>query len=942
MSTCSPLLSSCKSADRGVYYSTRKLQLSSRKCDGGGATKVPASDKLPNQGCKRFRTGRRILPVFFLLGAVAIITQSILVREFLVLSFGNELSWGLTFFGWLAGIALGAAAGGWAAGKASTRTGEEESRRRFPWSSVHLFTCSVVLLALVTPILLAVIRVVRGAFSIGPGEYLSLWTMLWLNPALTLPVSFLIGFTFPLASALLAGEKRSADPIAKVYAVEAVGSIVGGALFSFLLIEHVAPFHLMGITGAALLLTPALMSEKRKGDRSLLPVGPDGCFAQKAPVPFSPLFLFPAVFLAAGLLWGGAIERYTLQRRWKTFQTGTELVPHGSIDSRYQNITLARCENEYSVFLDGLEAMSFPNPSELATTAHFVMCEAKEVRRVLLIGGGLEGSMSEMLKHPVERLDYVLLDPKLLGLVSGYLPDADRVALGDPRVHIHTGDGRHFLLSAADVGSGEKGSGALSVEAPDPFSPADPFSPGEYDLIWMDMPEPSSILLNRFYTAEFFELVKRRLAPDGLFVFRLTASPGYFSETRRSYLGCIWKPLGQALPERLATWGDTSFLLGSRNPGVFTADTKELLRRYEARGVKSEHFNPLWFEGGTDMLAPRNLSRIREELTLGETDSISNTDEQPRAYLYYLILWNRIVSGRMTSSLEYLDRVRTPWALLAAAAVFLLWLVVSRGALRKTLVESSTLFSVATTGLATMSLELVLLVTFQSLYGYVYVRVGIIVAVFMLGLTVGSLAMRRFIRRWGEKGWAGKGDRRGPQSRSTGIGDPLLPVGPEGCCAQKAPVPFSLPHPLSLLIAFDAALALFSALVPGVFLLLSRASSQGYSPWVVEWAVWALVLTSGILGGGVFPLSANIVLDEGRQTGGAAGSVDAADNVGACIGALLTGVVLVPAIGIPSTCLVLALLKVLSAFFLVAGKIRGTRAAPRCRRSTPWSPSAWR
>jgi spermidine synthase len=817
---------------------------------------VAASDSLTRPERNNSPTGRRILPVFFLLGAVAIIIQSVLLREFLVISFGNELSWGLTFFGWLAGIALGAAAGGWAAGTMSRKTGEQVSHRRFPWSPARLFTCSLVLLALVTPVLIGIVRVVRGAFDIGPGEYLSLWTMLWLNPALTVPVSFLIGFTFPLTSALLAGESRSPDPIAKVYAVEAAGSIVGGALFSFLLVGRVAPFHLAAITGAALLVTPALLSEKRTRRRALL-------------------LVLPAAFLAAGILWGGTIERHTLQYRWKTFETGTELVPGGSVDSRYQNITLARRENQYSVFLDGLEAMSFPNPTELATTAHFVMCEAREVRRVLLIGGGLEGWISQMLQHPVERVDYVMLDPKLRGLVLGYLPESDRAALRDPRVHVHYDDGRHFLLAAQDSGSETSTDAALP-----------PLFPREYDLICMDMPGPSSILLNRFYTAEFFELVRRRLAPDGLFVFRLTASPGYFGETRRKSLGSIWKPLGRVFPERLATWGDTSFILASRSPGVFTADGRELLRRHEARGVKSEQFNPLWFEGGSDMLTPANLSKIREELTQGETDSGANTDREPRAYLYSLILWNRIVLGRTTSSLEYLDKVSTPWVLLAAGAALLVWLAVSRRVLRKSLVESATLFSVATTGLATMSLELVLLITFQSLYGYVYVRVGIIVAVFMLGLAVGSLVMKRLVRRRG------------------GLG-------------------------LGSLITLDAGLALFAGALPGVLWLLGRASAQAYPPWVVEWTVWTCVLVGGILGGAIFPLSASIVLGEGRPTGGAAGSVDAADNVGACIGALLTGVVFVPAIGIASTCLVLALLKVLSAVFLVAGRIKGPNTSLR-------------
>ena len=57
-------------------------------------------------------------------------------------------------------------------------------------------------------------------------------------------------------------------------------------------------------------------------------------------------------------------------------------------------------------------------------------------------------------------------------------------------------------------------------------------------------------------------------------------------------------------------------------------------------------------------------------------------------------------------------------------------------------------------------------------------------------------------------------------------------------------------------------------------------------------------------------------------TGRVAGSVTAADNIGACVGALVAGVLLVPALGIAGTCLILMLLKLVSAAFLFAASRR--------------------
>ncbi len=51
-----------------------------------------------------------------------------------------------------------------------------------------------------------------------------------------------------------------------------------------------------------------------------------------------------------------------------------------------------------------------------------------------------------------------------------------------------------------------------------------------------------------------------------------------------------------------------------------------------------------------------------------------------------------------------------------------------------------------------MALEIILLFAFQNIYGYLYNKVGLIVALFMLGLSLGGYLMNQFIsgkeRNW--------------------------------------------------------------------------------------------------------------------------------------------------------------------------------------------------
>ena len=55
------------------------------------------------------------------------------------------------------------------------------------------------------------------------------------------------------------------------------------------------------------------------------------------------------------------------------------------------------------------------------------------------------------------------------------------------------------------------------------------------------------------------------------------------------------------------------------------------------------------------------------------------------------------------------------------------------------------LLAIATTGFAGMALEIILLFAYQNIYGHLYYKVGLIVTLFMLGLSLGGWAMLRLI-----------------------------------------------------------------------------------------------------------------------------------------------------------------------------------------------------
>jgi spermidine synthase len=170
---------------------------------------------------------------------------------------------------------------------------------------------------------------------------------------------------------------------------------------------------------------------------------------------------------------------------------------------------------------------------------------------------------------------------------------------------------------------------------------------------------------------------------------------------------------------------------------------------------------------------------------------------------------------------------------------------------------------IAATGFAGMAADLIVIFAFQSLYGYVYQWIVLLITAFMAGLALGGWLTNRRP--------AGEGRRA--------------------------------------LIALEVALVLFWILLP---LVLSVVHSRLALPWVSTSAQVLLFLlnaVSGFLVGAQFPLANQIWLTGREAQRGTTGMLYASDLVGAFAAALLVSVALMPVLGIVATCALVAILK---------------------------------
>lgn len=757
-----------------------------------------------------------------LFGATAIVAQVLLLRESLVVVAGNELFIALFFGCWFIGIAAGAAIG----------TSRKLLHEKWLTTLVPLFLCLQVLLL---PALMIALRAVRTRWGWPAWQLVPFFPLLRIAAEHLCPYSFLTGLTFPMLCRLVATTDRaSGRAIGLVYAIESLGSLIGGAVATFVFAVYCEPLTGAWILGALTTANLAwfLFSRRERHGRIL----------SAMMAAFAIGFLIIAMSPIRS-----AVEKQSTRIRHQAYGSGFEWLAERH--TPYQHLALVRQGEQYSLLSNGQFIASFPDPYAIRQRVHLMMSQCEQPRRILVIGGGESGALTALLLYPNIQIDYVEIDPQVPAMVRPYLEEADRRALDDPRVHIFHEDARRFVrrrLAELNATSGPL-----------------------YDAILCNTPDPSTAALNRFYTWDFFVEARRLLGSSGVFVTSISSGVNYFDRELLDYVGSVAEALMRSFGHVLVTPGTRAFLFATAKDDLLTSDIQRLIARFEQRGISDPGFSPLYFHTAyeTDQLRfvnrtfHRPLGRFRP-----------NADLEPVTYLYYLRLWNYFSGAHTQRFFRLIEHYNWRWVMLACAVLLAARMVTFR---RWPMTSDRAAFRHAAavlliTGAAGMVSSIVLLLLFQNLHGSLYRDVGLLVALFMAGLTLGSFV----------------GNRVGRNEKAALLGG-----------------------------VFQAALAY------GFFFLaleiLATCSLAGWFPgrlFGYSAFFYVAMVLAGALTGVQFPLVGRLAVTCGNDLGRAGGTLESLDHLGACLGAFLTGLVLIPVSGVVATFKVFGVIE-MAAFF---------------------------
>lgn len=352
----------------------------------------------------------------------------------------------------------------------------------------------------------------------------------------------------------------------------------------------------------------------------------------------------------------------------------------------------------------------------------------------------------------------------------------------------------------------------------------------KYDVILIGLPEPNTIQLNRFYTKEFYKELSEIANENTVVSFSISGSSNYLSDETVRLYSSLKKTLETHFHKVIVIPGENNYFMASNGNLHYKIGNKA-----DSLGLDNQYVNGYYLQD--DLLEQRGNEIIE---LLNENIAV-NKDFKPLTYSLKLRQW--------TSQFQF-----NFWLPLGIAGVVILYFILSLHPVNKGM------FLAGFTG---ASLEIILLVAFQIMFGSVFQMVGIIVTVFMAGLAFGTYYRSIFIKKV-----------------KTGNFNTLQ---------------FSL--------------GIYTLLTPAFLLGIN---SLNIPLWLAQLIIIILMFSAASMVGMVFSLSSQLKI---LKPAVIASEIYSLDLLGAALGSYLVSIYLIPLIGLINVCLVIGGAVILVGFF---------------------------
>ncbi len=633
---------------------------------------------------------------FFLAGLISLTIQTILVREGLFAFHGGEIGLGFFYASWLAAIACGARCGAaWV--RRAVRTEARASQ---------LFQIGLALLPWIGLAQLALFRYHRSIFSVGAGGYLPALAYVALLLVAAAPAGAMTGWLFPV------GLRAGGFSAGSAYALEALGSMAGGAWAALYALPRMPAAVLLSAVGATGLLCWGAETRVQSG-------------SMRGRV-WGALLLLPlAIALLSGL--AGRVDRAWMAARWERLGTGTR--PVLDLSTPYHQITVGELQGEASLYIDGLYQGGLDDPYEDSLAATIVATQHPAPHRMLLLAPGCYGPVRLLAGVPSAQVDVVRADAAI-----------------DRATDVRKPRGKGDALAATCACLTADPRSALRRMARDPAT-------ARVDLIAVLHGGPAGGATNRLYTDDFFRDCGQLLARGGVLVVTIPGAVNVASPEEALLRAAVFAALTEVFREVRVTPGSVHYFFAA-GPRSQTPASSPLTWNPDSLAARRARLWPTSTAWPAALFAalfpPERIAALEKDIVTAVAGGVRpNRDRQPQVYYEQLRRWDRFSGSHLAGLLRAGHDHPWRWSIvLVAVLACAAWL------LRRSYGQG--VVSLASTGMVGMGADLCLLLLYQTFRGTLYLMVGLVVALYMGGLGAGAvIGARRLTRGIGRTTLAG-------------------------------------------------------------------------------------------------------------------------------------------------------------------------------------------
>ncbi|MFP4546495.1 MAG: hypothetical protein ACLFQM_00075 [Fidelibacterota bacterium] len=480
---------------------------------------------------------------------------------------------------------------------------------------------------------------------------------------LALPV-FINGFMFPAITASIF-EQYTKVRINHIYGCELIGAALGSLLFALCLKYTGSTYEYFIVV--AILAVPGfsiLLHKKR----------------------YPLLSAILIIFLGITLL----LEDKLSKIYYEKFQLTSKVETPTGIITELQH------KKDKTLYVDNIFIHSNENLSVNEEIVHFACSIHRSPENLLIIGPTNPLMLREIAKYKtIERVTHISSNEDMHKKVFAQHPDFD------------------FSFTLNHIFS-------------DPYKKIKSINEN-FDVILLNIPEPTNLKFNRYYTTEFLQILSRIMTPNSLVDLRINGSETFLPPDRAKLLNTIKNTVKKTFSEILVIPGGTIHFIGTNN---------------------YKYYDIADFSVIPDTTHYINSYYLSDRLTLFKTDFLNNNLEKnpteeinslfkPTGYFYSALLQDLQTKGFISKIYRKLSKIPV-----FALYLFIIIITLPVFFIRNTKKRSK--FNMIFFGFFVMSQESILILLYQSIAGSVYLRTALIIFLFMTGAGISSLLYNKF------------------------------------------------------------------------------------------------------------------------------------------------------------------------------------------------------